>query len=80
MNKINTKRRTKEVSLKKIIISFILYSFLFLTILMFLDYYDYYIINSTLLVIISLILGAISAYIHLKTKNKSQIDDIVDEL
>jgi len=70
----------KKISLKKIILYFIVYTFLFVTLFSFLDYYAYYSINPWMLSILSLILGMILTYIHVKRGNKLRIDDMVDKL
>jgi len=67
-------------SLKRIILLFVVYTLLFITLFFFLDYYDYYIINPYLLIILSAILGVILTYIHIKNRKKSRIDDIVNKL
>jgi undecaprenyl pyrophosphate phosphatase UppP len=67
-------------SAKRIILLFIVYTLLFITLFFFLDYYDYYIINPYLLIVLSVILGVILTYIHIKNRKRSRIDDIVEKL
>ncbi len=80
MKKNKTKHNKQQASLKRIILTFLLYSLIFITIFSFLDYYDFYIINPILLTVLSVILSAISTYIHLKSKKRFRIDDIVGKL
>jgi len=74
------KKNKRKPSLKRKMILFILYTFLFITLFFFLDYYNFYVINPYLLIVFSIILGGITTYIHLKSRRKSEIDRIVDKL
>jgi hypothetical protein len=70
----NNIKNKKENIIRKVIILFLLYSFIYITILLFIDYYAYDMFNPYLLTIISILLGAISTYIHLKKGKRTQID------
>lgn len=59
---------------------FIAYLVLFLAITAMIDYYAYDIISPLLFVSLSLIAAIISTYIHIKNKEKSQIDVIAKEI
>lgn len=72
--------KKQKQSWKRIIIIFILFTFLFITIFSFLDYYDFYAINPYLLTVIAVIFGVISTYRHIKNGERSKIDDIADKL
>jgi len=74
------KLKNKLFLLKRIILLFIVYSFLFITIFMFLDYYDFYEINPLFLIRVSIIIGAVTTFVHIKSRTKSRIDDIIDKL
>ena len=73
-------KKTHKVSIKKIITLSILYILLFVILFSFIDYYDFYIINPYILTVLSVILGIISTYIHIKNRQRSRIDDIADKL
>jgi len=77
MNKTKKKHKT---SIKRITLLFILYTVAYITLFSFLDYYDYYMINPYFLIILSVILGGISTYIHIKNGQRNRIDDIADKL
>ncbi|MFK5855660.1 MAG: hypothetical protein QM503_05980 [Bacteroidota bacterium] len=80
MSKKKDSNKKCKGKLKKILISFLLYSLVFITIFSFLDYYSYYIVNLEILIIISLVLGAITTYFHNKFGGRSRIDDLGDKL
>ena len=69
-----------KTPLKRIILLFIVYSFLFVTLFSFLDYYDYYVINPILLIVISIGIGIVLTLLHIKNGKRSQIDDLADKL
>ena len=69
-----------KISLKRFILLFVGYTFIFMTVFSVLDYYEYYIINPMLLVLFSIVLGLISAFVHSRGGDRSRIDDIVDKL
>ncbi len=73
-------KKKRNPSLKRILLLYTVYTFLFITVFFFLDYYDFYIINPYLLLIISFFLGIIVTFIHVKNKKKSRIDAIVNKL
>lgn len=72
--------KTQKTSIKKIIVLLILYILLFVVLFSFIDYYDFYVINPYFLTVLSVVLGSISTYIHIKNGQRSRIDDIVDKL
>jgi undecaprenyl pyrophosphate phosphatase UppP len=74
------KNTSKSSSLKRIFLLYVVYTFLFITLFSFLDYYDYYIINPYLLIVISVILGILLTYFHIKSKKKTKIDEIIKKL
>ncbi len=80
MKKQHKTKKKKAISLKKIILLFILYSFTFLTVFAFIDFYAYYAINPYLLTILSVLLGAGSTYVHVKNGYHSYIDHFVEKL
>jgi len=73
-------KHNKNGKLKRILISTILYSLVFVTIFSFLDYYSYYIINLETILIMSLILGIGSSYLNHRFGKGSRIDDIGNKL
>ncbi|HFS66826.1 MAG TPA: hypothetical protein ENK67_01285 [Flavobacteriia bacterium] len=73
-------KKTKQFSIKRFIVLYLIYTFLFLTISFFLDMYDLFIYNPYLLTIGSFILGAVIAYYHIKNGEKTRVDDIIDKL
>ncbi len=74
------KHKKRKFPFKKMIIIYALYLLLFLTIFTFTDLYASYIINVFWIIPVSLILALIPTYIHYKSGERSQIDDIADEL
>jgi len=72
--------KNQKKSLKRVVLLFLLYTFVFITIFSFLDYYDYYVINPYFLTLLAVILGGISTYVHLKNGKKNRIDDLADKL
>ena len=76
MSKKKDSNKKNKGKLKKTLISFLLYSLVFITILSFLDYYSYYLVDFEFIVIISLVLGAITTYFHSKFGGRSRIDDL----
>jgi len=68
------------MKLKHKIALFIAYLILFLAITAMIDYYAYDIISPILFITISLVAAIISTYIHIKKKEKSQIDEIAKEI
>ena len=56
------------------------YTFIFVTVLFFIDYYDFYIINPYFLILLSVVLGAVATYIHIRNGDNSSVDHIVDKL
>jgi len=78
--KIMKQPKKKSISLKKITLLFILYSFIYLTVFAFIDYYAYYAINPYLLTILSVLLGAGSTYVHVKKRYHTYIDHLVKKL
>ncbi len=79
MSKKKDSNKKNKGKLKKILISFLLYSLVFITILSFLDYYSYYLVDFEFIIIISLVLGAITTYFHGKFGGRSRIDDLGDK-
>lgn len=79
MSKKKNSNKKNKGKMKKILISFLLYSLVFITIFSFLDYYSYYIVNLEFLIIISVVLGAITTYFHNKFGGRSRIDDLGDK-
>ncbi len=80
MKKQHKNKPKKSISLKRITLLFILYSFVYLTVFAFIDFYAYYAINPYLLTVISVLLGAGSTFVHVKKGYHSQIDHIVEKL
>ncbi len=80
MKKQHKTKKKKSISLKKITLLFILYSFTYLTVFAFIDFYAYYAINPYLLTILSVLLGAGSTYIHVKKRYHTYIDHLVERL
>ena len=80
MKKQTKHHSKKHISLKKITLLFILYSFLYLTVFFFIDFYAYYTFNPYLLTILSVVLGAGSAYYHAKKGYHTYIDHMVDRM
>jgi len=78
MNRKN--KKIKHLTLKKIVLFYLIYSFMFITLFYFLDMYDLFIYNPYILGVLSLLLGGFATYVHLKNREKSRIDDIVDKL
>jgi len=73
-------KRTKNHSLKRIILLFLVYTFTFITVFFFIDFYDFYIINPYFLVLLSVVLGVVATYIHSRNGKRSKLDNIVDKL
>lgn len=69
-----------QVSLKKAILLFLLYTLTFITIFFFLDMYALFLYNPFFLSAISVLLGAVSTYFHLKNMAKTRIDDLIDKV
>ena len=80
MKKQHNNKQKKSISLKKITLAFILYSFLFLTVFAFIDFYAYYAINPYLLTVLSVLLGAGATFTHVKKGYDSFIEHIVEKL
>ena len=76
MSKKKDSNKKNKGKLKKILISFLLYSLVYITIFSFLDYYSYYIVDFEFLIIIPLGLGVITTYFHNKFGGRSRIDDL----
>jgi len=73
-------KKSKGHSIKRIVLLFLVYTFLFVTVFFFIDFYDFYIINPYFLILMSVILGAIAAYIHNRNAKRSKVDDLIDKL
>ncbi len=80
MKKQHKRTTKKSISLKKITALFILYSFLFLTVFAFIDYYAYYAINPYLITVLSVLLGAASTFMHIKQGQYTYIDHLVEKI
>ena len=80
MKKQHKTKQKKAISLKKITVLFILYSFIYLTVFAFIDFYTYYAINPYLITVLSVLLGAISTYTHVKKGYHSYIDHMAEKL
>lgn len=68
------------MKLKHKIALFIVYFLVYLVSIAIIDYYALYIIPAWIVVSISLILAAISAIIHIKSKTKTQADELAKEI
>jgi len=80
MKKQNKHIAKKSISLKRITLLFILYSFIYLTVFAFIDFYAYYAINPYLITVLSILLGAGSTFYHVKKRYHGYIDHIVEKL
>ena len=79
MKKQHQTKQKRAISLKKITVLFILYSFIYLTVFAFIDFYAYYVINPYLLTVLSVLLGAGSTYVHVKNGYHTYIDHLVEK-
>ncbi len=77
---MKTKNKKHKSSWKKVIQFFLVYTLLFLTIFLFIDYYDFFRINPYLLTVLSIILGVVFTFVHIKSGQRGRVDDIADEL
>ncbi len=80
MKKQHKTKKKKAISLKRITLLFILYSFTYLAAFAFIDFYAYYAINPYLLTILSVLLGAVSTYVHVKKGYHTYIEHLVERL
>jgi len=79
--RINMKNKKHlQVSLKKAILLFLLYTLTFITIFFFLDMYALFIYNPFFLSGLSVLLGAFATYLHLKNGDRTRIDDLIDKI
>jgi len=76
---MNKHRKKNKTSIKRDILIFILYTLTYIALFSFLDYYAFFMINTVLLITLSIVLGIISTYIHIKARGRSRIDDIADK-
>lgn len=74
------KHHKKNSSIKRLVLLYIMYTFLFLTLFFFLDMYDLFVYNPYILGVASFIIGGVLAYFHVKNGQKTRIDDLVDKL
>ena len=79
MKKDNKTKQKGTISLKKITLLFIIYSFIYLTAFAVLDYYALYAINPYFLTILSVLLGAVSTYAHVKYRYNPYIEYLVNK-
>ncbi len=70
----------KNISLKRITLLFIMYTFIYLTVFAFIDFYAFYAINPYLLTILSVLLGAGSTYYHVTKYYNPVVEHIVKKL
>ncbi len=75
-----TTKKHKKPTLLRIILLFFIYTLTFVTIFFMVDYYDFYMINTTFLAVLSIILGVIFTVLHLRSGRKGRVDDLVDKL
>jgi Flp pilus assembly protein TadB len=68
------------MKLKHKIALFIAYFVLFLVCFALIDYYAYWIISPKIIITVSLIASAISTYIHIKRRERSQIDELAKKI
>ncbi len=76
--KTNHDKKTK--STKSIIILFIIYLLIFITIFSFINLYADFIINMYILTIIAVVVAGLSTYFHVRSGVKTRIDDFADKL
>ena len=79
MKKNNKIQQKETISLKKITFLFIIYAFIYLTAFAVLDYYAFYAINPYVLTILSVLLGAVSTYAHVKYRYNPYIEYLVNK-
>lgn len=73
-------KEKKSISLKKVILLFIVYTFIYLTIFAFIDFYAYYAINPFLLTAFAVLLGVGSTYYHVIKGYRTYVDYLVKKL
>ena len=76
---MNKKRHT-TVSLKRAVLLFLLYTLTFITVFFFLDMYALFIYNPFFLSALSVVLGGLVTYVHLKNGDRTRFDDMIDKL
>ena len=72
-------KNKKTKSTKNIIILFVIYLLLFITIFSFVNLYADFILNMYVLIIITVVAAGISTYFHLKSGIKTRIDDFTEK-
>ena len=73
-------KKKRKISLKHKIALFTVYFVLFITLTAMIDYYAYDLINPLIFIILSFIAALWAAAIHVKSKEKSKVDELAHDL
>jgi len=77
---MSKRKNKKRFNTKRFFKLFVVYFLVFLASLSLIDYYAYMTYSPKIIVSFSIVVGLISAYIHIKKGKRDHVDEIADEL